>query len=558
VDITNFVMLELGQPLHAFDADQIAGQKITVDSSKPNEVFISFDKSEIKLTGEELMIRDGERPVALAGVVGGLNTGVSEKTKNIFLESAYFVAAAVRKTSRKFGIETDSGYRFSRGVDPESVLLAQNRATEMIASLAGGEILGDIYDIYPERLEKKEVQVAIDFVAQQLAIEINPEKFIETIKKIGCKVSVQSDGMYRVKPPGYRHDLELEIDFVEEYARLLGFEHIPEKLPATQHSPTPHNNSYTNENSVHNMVQSQGYQQAINFAFVKAGFQKTILGDVRKLRDLGLPMSDEPVALKNPLNEDVNVMRTSLVPSLIKNLDFNYRHDVAEGRLYEIGFVFDGKEGSYGQESRLSFVAWGSHKGLWSAKEVPVVFEVKSVIESLLLGLRSKSWSWQNLESAKVPDFLHPGQSASLFYEGKTIGVVGTLHPKIREEMKLRCDVAVGEINLEKLMQGQPKIPKFSKLPKFAAVDRDLAFVMPIKLTVGEVTNEIRKVGGSLIKDIEVFDVFEGGDVPEGHKSVAFRYKVQDPETTLSDEVLLSLQKKVIDSISQKFSITVR
>lgn len=558
VDITNYVMLELGQPLHAFDADQISGGQIIVDSSKAGEKFTSFDKTEIALTGDELMIRDGNRPVALAGVVGGLNSGVSEKTKNVFLESAYFLPAAVRKTSRKHGIETDSGYRFARGVDPEAVLLAMNRASVLLVEHAGAEAFGDAYDNYPQPVAKKEVRVAIDFICQQLGMKISEDSFVQKIKSLGCQLNIQYDGIYLIKPPSYRHDLEFEIDFAEEYARLVGYDAIPEHIPTSEFQPTPHHAVYENENRVHEACQSQGFSQAVNFAFTKSQFQKDFLGDIKKIQTTGLSVAETAVSVMNPLSEDLNVMRVSLLPGLVKNLDFNFRHGNEVGRLYELGFSFGKTANGFQEEGRLGFAAWGKRPGLWQKDSAPLVLELKEAMDGIIQKLRGRNWSWQNLNSQNVPEFLHPGQASVLNYEGKPVGFIGSLHPKYVDEMKLRCGVAIGEFNFDKLTIGQPRVAKFSKIPRFAAVDRDLAFVVPNKLTAAEISSEIKKAGGKLVQEVNVFDLYQGGNLPEGHKSLAFRYRVLDPEATLSDQILLDLQKKIIDSVSQKFSITVR
>ncbi|OQW52790.1 MAG: phenylalanine--tRNA ligase subunit beta [Proteobacteria bacterium SG_bin7] len=558
VDITNYVMLELGQPLHAFDADQVSGETIIVDSSKSGETFTSFDKTEVKLTGEELVIRDGSRPVALAGVVGGLNSGVVEKTKNVFLESAYFLPAAVRRTARKHGIETDSAYRFSRGVDPEAVLLAMNRASVLLVELAGGEAFGDAYDNYPQPVVKKEVRVAIDFIRQQLGMKVDEEDFVEKIKSLGCQLAVQYDGIYLIKAPSYRHDLEFEVDFAEEYARLVGYDKVPEHIPTSEFQPAPHHLVYENEIKIHKACQAQGFSQAVNFAFTKSTWQKEFLGDVKKIQSTGLTMAENPVPIINPLSEDLNVMRVSVLPGLVKNLDFNYRHGNEFGRVYELGYSFFKGNDTYQEEERLGFALWGKNSGLWSKETGPLVLEIKEAIDEIIRSLRGRNWSWQNIPSNNVPDFLHPGQAATLNYEGKITGFIGALHPKFIDQLKLRCEVAVGEFNFDKLTIGQPRVPKYSKVPRFAAVDRDLAFVVPNKLTAGEIISEIKKAGGKLVQEVNVFDLYEGKNLPEGHKSLAFRYRVLDPDTTLSDEVLLNVQKKIIDSVSQKFSITVR
>jgi phenylalanyl-tRNA synthetase beta chain len=303
----------------------------------------------------------------------------------------------------------------------------------------------------------------------------------------------------------------------------------------------------------------------VNYGFVSRSFQARVLGDVARLQGAGLRWAAEPVALVNPLNEEINVMRTSLIPALVKNVVHNSRQSNAYGRLFEIGathFAQANADGArdYMQESRLAFAFWGAPEGLWNkAKPAPTVYQLKGVIENMLKGLAATGWKWvQAKKASEVPEFLHPGQAAILQFQGKPVGFIGTLHPVLADELKVRENCALAELNLEKLLAGQPKSPKYAPISRFPAVDRDLAFVMPSDLLAADVEAEIRKVAGPLLRDVTVFDVFEGGNLEAGHKSVAFRLIFQSRDTTLEDQAVNELRDKVVQAVCQKFAITLR
>ncbi|MCM2282987.1 MAG: phenylalanine--tRNA ligase subunit beta, partial [Bdellovibrionaceae bacterium] len=546
VDVTNYVMLELGQPLHAFDVREIKGGKITVDQAKIGETFTTLDGTEIRLTGEELTIRDGERVVALAGVVGGLNSGIREETSDVFIEAAYFQPTAVRRTSRQFGIETDSSYRFSRGTNPEAVPLALNRAAQLIQAVAGGEICGEPYDVYPHPIQRPKIEIRLSTLTDRLGYEVDATKFVDWMKRLGCQIdsAFGTDGAWVVVPPLSRSDLNIDMDLVEEFGRLDGYHHIPETLPVMGGRPSEHQSQYVAELKLRRLLQGQGYCQAINYAFIGSKFQDRVLGAYEKIAGYGLRAIHAPVTLINPLTEELNVMRSALAPGLLKNVQHNSRHGNAHGRLFEIGFVFDSKrsggaaEGnSYLQEWRLALAWWGDADDLWSkSARAPQVLQVKTTVENLLksLGISRYTWS-QSMDERVVPDFLHPGQCASLTAEGKPVGFIGTLHPSLQDELKIRETVVLAEFNLERLMQDQPRAPKSKPISTFPAVDRDIALMMPKTVAAGEIVALMRKTAGDVLQDVRVFDVFEGASLDPGQRSVAFRLVFQDLKGTLED-----------------------
>lgn len=560
VDITNYVMMELGQPLHAFDAKHINGNKIIVDRAVKGEKFITLDGTELELTGEELSIRDAQRPVCLAGVVGGKNSGVSADTADIFLEAAYFMPMSARKTSRSHGIDTDSAYRFSRGVDPDGALRGLNRATTLILEVAGGEAFGDHHDFYPHPVKKSPVSITVKTVSDRLGYVAEPAKFEDFMKRLGCVVS-KSGETYSVLPPTFRFDLEQDMDLVEEYARLNGYEHIPETLPEFKASPSNHDKTFMLHRQTKEVLITEGYQQAFNFAFVGSKGEKAFLGELAALKSSGLASSEKEIRIMNPLNEEMDVMRSSLSYGLFKNLNNNFHSGNMMGRLFEVGSTFFVKEdGTYHEGARLGLVAWGQNSNLWNKSlDYPLVFEVKAAIEALLKVLNISSYTWVNADQkTDIPEFIHQGQFAQLLVEGKKVGFIGTFHPVLLDDNKIRVPACVGELDLDQLYKGQPRPYRVQGIPKFQTVERDFAFVMPKALKVGDILKDIRKAGAGLLTNVDVFDIYEGDKVEVGHKSVAIRIWLQDKNATLQESQIAEVTQKILASLKKNFDISVR
>lgn len=569
VDVTNFVMMEYGQPLHAFDAKEINSAKIIIDKARPGEKFTTFDGTELTLTGEELTIRNGgvgdsDLALALAGVIGGKNSGVTEKTTEIFLEAAHFNPRGVRRTSRQHGLETDSSQRFSRGTDPEGVITALDRAVALIQLVAGGEAAKDHYDFYPTPVKRSLITVRKSILESRLGYKINMQEFCNWMRRLHCKTDSKLDSklngkdeVVQVTVPAFRFDLDQEMDLVEEFARLNGYDKIPEHFPAFENWPTDSAVNFVNENRVAELIKNEGYVEARNYNFVSAKWQSQILtGD--HLAQLGLNVGGQAVHILNPLSDETGQMRQSLLPGLLTNLLHNYHHGLHDGRMFETGFVFAKSENNYKESHRLAITAWGHHQSLWEKSARPVVFDIKSSIENIILKLGGVA-QWREVTNVtQLPAVIHPGQIALLFYEGRIIGFVSGLHPAFREDHKIRHDVAVAEIDLEALMRGQPRNPKLSKISKYPAVERDLALVMPLKLAVSDVVKEIEKSGGTLLQSVEVFDVYTGPGVPEGQRSVAIRMVFQDLESTLSEERLNQVTQSICAALDKKFSIRSR
>lgn len=561
VDATNYVMMELGQPLHAFDAAFIQSRKVVVDRASKGEKFVTLDGTELTLTGEELMIKDAEKSICVAGVIGGKNSGVSDSTTEVFLESAYFVPMSARKSLRAHGLNTDSGYRFARGVDPEGTLKALDRATEIILKVAGGEAFSHHLDVYPTPHKKESVSLKVQTISDRLGYPADARKFEDFMQRLGCRLEKTQEGEYQILPPSYRFDLEQDMDLVEEYARLNGYEHIPETIPVLKVAPSAHDLNYLLQRKTSEVMRASGYSQASHLALVGTKTQLQFLKNIKNLEAAGLRTSEMPVRVLNPLNEEQDSLRQSLAFGLFKNMTANFHQGNEVGRLFEIGktFVYEGPE-KYSEVWRLGLSAWGHIHSLWQKdSQHPVVFELKAAVENLLSQFHITSYQWQTISNkGEIPDFLHRGQVAHLVVEGKKVGFIGTLHPVLLEDEKIRVPAALAELDLEALFKNQPRVQKIESLSRFPSIQRDLALVMPKVLKVGEVMREIRKEAGPYLTSLDIFDVYEGDKLEHGQKSVAFHLVYQDKKDTLRDQVVNESIEKVLGHLKAKFQISVR
>lgn len=562
VDITNFVLLELGHPLHAFDLSQIQGGVITVAGAVHGESFVTLDGTQLKLDADDLTIRDASGPVALAGVVGGKNSGVSVTTTNLFIEAAYFRPEAVRRSSRRHGIDTDSSYRFSRGVNPQTILYALDRTCQLLQDIAHGEVAQDFYDSYPLPIQRSAIAIELETITSRLGIDVSAEQFSKAMTRLGCAVEVLDQGkQFLVTPPTSRMDIEIGMDLVEEIARLIGYDKIPENIPVLDEAPKAHDHRYIFERLTKENWAAQGYFESVNYGFLNENFQKKFLGASKIWNQYGLSMREQPVVLMNPLNEDLSTMRQSLLCGLVKNLNHNLNRGQTVGSLFEFGPIIagrvEGAEGEFDEEIRFAAITWGRKEELWkSHSKTPRVFELKSHIENFLVTIKARNYQWKTLTEA--PDCYHPGQTVGLFYEGRMVGILGTLHPSIKEEFKIRTDVAMVELNIRELQKGQPRVHKFSSLSNFPAIERDLAFLLPVLLPASDVIQVIRKAAGPLCQAVEVFDVFTGGTLEAGTRSVAFRMSFQNKEKTLEDTEINKIQDSIITKVKEQLGLNLR
>lgn len=560
VDVTNYVMMELGQPLHAFDASLIRGGQVRVANSEDKQKFTSLDKTDFTMTGQELMILDGEGPVALAGVVGGVNSGVSEATSEIFLEAAYFNSAVVRRSSRKHGINTDSAYRFTRGVDPESTRLALDRATEMIIQVAGGEACGETVDLYPKPVKKDKIPFQLSKVTESLGLAVNKDLFQQFMGRLGCVIEGQLDQQFTVTPPAYRFDLEIPMDLVEEYARLIGYDQIPENFPALKQAPDHTAQLWQVQKNIASVMTSQGLSQAMNFAFVGEKSEAAFLENVEQLTGLGLETDAQGIKIRNPLSDDLNVMRRTLVFGLLKNCSVNFHQGAASGALFEMGPVFKKSGTEYGENQRVAGIVWGQPQSLWEkTTDKQALFSLKASLEALFQNFNLKDLQIVQPENrGEIPLFLHRGQAGKIVTAGKAVGFLGAIHPKILESEKIRVPVALFEMDVAPLQKAEPQFQHYKAFTRFPKVTRDLSLLMPTNLAAASVVSEIQKAAGEILVEAQIFDVFANESLGKGMRSVSFRLVFQDKNGTLQETLVQERMTQVLDSVKQKWGLQPR
>lgn len=541
VDVTNYIMFDFGQPMHAFDFDKLQGGEVVIRHAKHNEPFKALDESEYELNTEELVIADKNRVVALAGVIGGLDSGTTLTTKNIFLESAFFAAQAVRRTARARGIETDSAYRFARGVNPEHTAEALKRAAQLVLEIAGGEIASDLKDLYPTPIKTEPIFITVEKVENRLGYKVDKSDFHSVLQRLGCTI----DGD-KVTVPSHRWDLSIPEDIIEEYARINGYEKVGEKLPVLTEEPTPHHKSYVLHRRISEYLSKQGLSQAVNYAFLHPQLQKNAMGDV----------SDVQVPVKNPVSEDFGVMRVSLLPSLLSNVSFNVRHGNDCGDVFEMAPVVCKKGEDYAEGQRLGFAFWGEPASIWGSGKVSPVYRLKSYVENLLASeFPGEKFSWDVPET--MPPLFHPKQCVALNFRGKKRGVLGAIHPQLSKEYKLKMSVAFAEFPVDEIFADK-KVVRYKDIPAYPGVERDVAFILPQSVKADAVKKEMAKTAGDMLKSIAVIDKYEGAPLKEHERSIAFRLYFQKNDRTLSDEEVNQAFNKAIDATQQKLPITLR
>ena len=515
VDVTNYVLMEFGQPLHAFDREKLSDLEIS--NSIKGELFKALDGSEITFTGEELTIRSQGVPQALAGVIGGEESAVSDQTKNVIIESAFFRPERVRKASRRFGMVTESSYRFSRGVDPETVVKALNRACELIREVAGGEISSDVYDQYPNPQSQKTIFISLEEIRNRLGYQVKASNFKKWMKGIGCNVSDRGS-VFKVFPPSFRVDLAIPEDLIEELGRLEGYDQIPETFTPFPEEPKEFSKIFSDHISFKNFFKRAGYSEIINYSFSSAKFFESFIGKIENLSHLGLGCPQE-FSLMNPISSSLSFMKPALIPDVFQVVLRNLRHSQKTGQIFEINPVFSASETNYKEFFHLALAGWGERIDLWqnSSLKDANFFQLKSHIDKWFYLMRVKDWSWKPL-SFPIP-FLHPGKALLLSTESEVIGFLGSLHPQMAKDYKISKEVVLCEIDLTKTESLKCAKPHFVKIPIRTHVERDLTFSVPKKLSIRKVKEEIQNILGHVCFQIEIFDIYHEGD----KRSVSFR-----------------------------------
>ncbi|MCW4153438.1 MULTISPECIES: phenylalanine--tRNA ligase subunit beta [Halomonadaceae] len=542
VDITNYVMLELGQPMHAFDRENLSGG-IVVRMAHPGETLTLLDGQEIALRPETLVIADQAGPLAMAGIMGGELSGVSETTRTIFLEAAFFSPVAIAGQARSYGLHTDASHRFERGVDPELTPLAIERATSLLMEICGGQA-GPVVEAKSEAAmpTTKHITLRAERLEKALSKRLASDDVSDILKRLGFSVT-ESEGNWLVQVPSWRFDVSIEEDLIEEVARIHGYNNLPVRRPAARLSLRPTDEATLSLGRLRRQMVARGFQEAITYSFVAPELQSAMLPD-----------AVSPV-LANPISADMSVMRASLMPGLVRAMEHNLNRQQSRVRLFETGLVFNGELDALSQVPMMGALVCGSRdpEG-WSGAKVGVDFyDLKGDLESLLtLGGNRDAWRF---EPAEHPA-LHPGQSAQVLFEGKPAGWIGTLHPQVRATLGLKVDAVVFEVRLDHLSQGC--VPAFEPLSRFPEVRRDLAFTLPSERPVQTLLDCAQVKAGEYLKDITLFDVYAGKGVAEGYKSIALGLTWQHPSRTLNDEEINQLVESIVAQVQAELGAELR
>ncbi len=536
VDITNYVMYELGQPLHAFDLNKLKGKEVVVRRAEEGERIRTLDGVERELSKEDLVIADAEKPVAIAGIIGGEESKTDFSTRELLLESAHFEPMTVRRTAKRLGISTDSSYRFERGADIEACPFAAERALHLIQKLVGGEVAKGSLSFYPKPYTPKVIVFNPIKANRILGVNIPARKSFEILSSLGFSVKKERDYIVVKVPSWRRYDVGREIDLVEEVVRIFGMKNLPSSYPL-MHSDVEKNYFPFKVLRIKEFLSDLGLTEAINYSFVgKSLYSNFSLS------------TDDLIEIKNPLSSEWVYMRDRLFPSLVNNLVRNIKRNERDVFLFEVGRVFVPSSGELPEEPlRLSFALTGKVKeDLYSLREVDF-YDGKGIVEELLDFLRLPG----EFEREEELPFLHPGQSAKVKVLGKEAGFVGKLHPKVLEAFDVNQDIILCELSLDLLLElSSSRQVKFEKLAKFPPVMRDIAVVVDEETPVAQIERVIRN-SAKYLEKLTLFDVYRGKGVPEGKKSVAFSLTFRAPDRTLSDQEVNGILDKIVNALGK-------
>ncbi|NWF55149.1 MAG: phenylalanine--tRNA ligase subunit beta [Syntrophaceae bacterium] len=552
VDVTNYVMLEMGQPLHAFDFNRLEEKRIVVRTAAPGFTFTTLDGTGRRMPKDALMICDGKKPVALAGIMGGLNSEVETDTRDILLESAYFDPMGIRRTSKQLGLSTEASTRFERGIDPNGALRAAERAAGLMAALAGGTISKGAVDAYPRKIEPLQIPLRVSRVNQILGTSISAQEVRNSLTNLQLGVWENGANSFRVKVPTYRVDLTREIDLVEEVARLHGFHRVPVTLPSGRVSPRKKTPMQVGMGRARNLLTGFGFWEVITYSFISP----------QVLLDLQISPSDKKgraLPIRNPLSEEQAVMRTTLVPGLLQTVRTNIHRQNLDLKLFELGRVFfpRGPEDLPEEVEVLGGVLCGlREEESWAkARAECDFFDLKGTLEGLFEGMGLSKV--QFLRDDQIP-FLQPGKACSVRLGEEDIGILGEVNPGVGQLFGLKDKVFLFELNFQAMVARMTERRTFTPLPRYPAVARDLAVVVDEPVPAGDILQTLWKADEGWIKEIRLFDLYRGNPVPPGRKSLAFRLVYQKEDRTLTDREVNEFHQKLVDLLAREYQGALR
>ena len=543
VDITNYVMLELGQPLHAFDLAEINGG-IRVRMAEEGEKLVLLDGQEITLRSDTLVIADHSRALAIAGVMGGEHSGVSTKTRDIFLESAFFEPVSVAGKARSYGLHTDASHRFERGVDWQLAREAMERATRLVLEITGGEP-GPVTEVVSQAELPNIAPITLrsERIDQMLGLKLEPAEVERLLKGLGLGVSPEGAGQWQVTVPSHRFDISLEVDLIEELARLYGYNRLPVRYPQARLAPQARGEARGELPVLRRLLVARGYQEAITYSFIDPKLFEQFSPGVK------------PLMLANPISSDMAAMRVSLWPGLVQALQHNLNRQQDRVRLFESGLRFVGQLDGLKQEPMLAGVVCGTRlpEGWAQGRDTVDFFDVKADVEALLAQAgAAQAFTFVPGEHPA----LHPGQTARIERDGREVGYLGALHPELVKTLGLDRPVFVFELILAEIAEG--RLPKFKELSRFPEVRRDLALLANVEVASQDVLAVIRENAGEWLTDLRLFDVYQGKGIDPHRKSLAVGLTWQHPSRTLNDDEVNSTTQDILTSLEQRLNATLR
>lgn len=540
VDITNFVMLELGQPMHAFDARQIESKTIVVERALDGEKFTTLDEIERELDSSILMIKDASKSVAIAGIMGGLNSEIQDDTTEVIFESANFEGTNIRVSSKKLNLRSESSSRFDKDIDPNLAKLAIDRACALICELGCGEVMEGTIDVYNSVKEESSITVDSKWINKFLGTDISKEEMKEALDSLDLKTKLNGNDL-NITIPTFRIDIAIKEDIAEEVARIYGYDKIPTTIfkVATEREPKYKNDILTDV-VIETMIGS-GVNQSISYSFVSPKvFDKVNIPADSKLRNV--------VKIKNPLGEDYSVMRTTTLPSIMESLGRNYSRNNDYVRLFEIGRTYIPNEDQTKLPTEKNVLTIGIYGDC-------DYLDLKGIVENVIDGLGITKAKY--VRESENPSY-HPGKTAALMVRNKKVGVFGEIHPDVTENYGIDVDCYVAELDLDSLFEASSTTKTYKPLPKFPAVTRDIALLCDDSILVAEIEETIRKASGNLVEKVQLFDIYKGAQIPEGKKSIAYAIAYRDEKKTLEDKDIAKVHDKILKALEHKLGAVLR
>ncbi len=550
VDVTNYVMMELGQPMHAFDYNKLHDGHIIVRRAREGETIVSLDKVERKLTPEMLAITDPSGPVAVAGVMGGLDSEVSGNTNTVLLESAWFNPVNIRKTARNLALHSESSSRFEHGVDITGCMRAANRAARLLSEMGAAEVVDVVVDNYPKPLVEKTILLRPERVRHVLDVDLEHSGMASLLKSLHFEVREDEKGLL-VTVPGHRLDIAIEEDLIEEIARIYGYDRFKGTLPTGSMTSGSMPRAWSLARRTRDFLSRKGFFEVVTYSFTSP----------ETFNRLGIPENDplrKAVVMQNPLSEEQSVMRTFLFPGLLDVLQRNYNRRNRDVAVFEMGHLFfPAPEKPLPEEiMALAAAVTGKTPGGWNSRPVEMDFYfLKGALDALLQSIRVDNVSYRPVTG--VP-WLHPGRAAEVFAGEQKLGLIGELHPDVQEAYDLKQRVTVFEINFDLLSELAGASLVYKPLPKFPGADRDLAILVRHDVPASSLVDTIRREGGDILQDVRVFDVYRGEQVAEGNRSIAFSLRFQAVDRTLTDEEIARKVDAIIRALEKEYGATLR